>query len=152
MPNEEFIVTAANRSDRSIYMVQFSLRVDDKTKRLNDFRLGIRPGSIKMLAHSKDRTNAVADILLFKCDDDMGDPLYVFFIPVLNAKESREVTIESVDHATSTVYAEPVYYDEDAHSVSLNNDSDVGFDLRLSSTSGARRCGPPTLSPIPIQQ
>jgi hypothetical protein len=145
MPNEMFTVTVSNKEDHSIYMVQFSLRIDDKTAKPNDFILSIPPGSIKILGKSKDGTRSVADIILFRCHDRKGRFLFVFFIPHLNAKESRDVTITSINHTTTVVYTEPTYYDEKPHSLSMH-DGDVGFDLRLSSASGACDCQRP--SPI----
>ncbi|HKN26221.1 MAG TPA: hypothetical protein VJX72_15340 [Candidatus Acidoferrum sp.] len=143
-PNETFTITASNKEGHSIYLVQFCLRVEDNTAKLNDFIFGIPYRSIKLVGQSKDGLRSVADILLFPCNDKAGRPLFVFFIPRLNARESRDVTITSTKRSIAVVHADPVYYDEKPHSSSMQ-DGDVSFDLRLSSKSGARNCQGPSL-------
>lgn len=145
MPTETFTITVSNRSDQSIYLVQFSLKVDDNNSGPSDFVFGIPRGSIRILGQSKDGIRSMADIMLIPCQDEDEHLLFLFFIPKLDAKESRDVTITSIKHSTATGSAKPVYYDEKPHSVSWDDNGDTGFDLRLSSKSNARNCQAPWL-------
>lgn len=141
IPNETFTITAANRALRSIYAVQFSLVVNDDQS--DDFSFGIPHESMKVLNRSQDNFRYSADVLLFRCEDQMGRPVFLFFIPELKALGSREVTITAMRHSTATGYAKPVFYDERAHSLSRMDNGDIGFGLRLSSDSGAHKCATP---------
>jgi len=140
-PNETFTVTAANRSLRNIYSVQFSLTISEGAA--NDFSFGIPHESLKVLGQSQDKFRYSADIILFPCEDSTRHPLFLFFIPQLKTLESREITITSLHHSTATGYVKAVFYDENPHSISKADNGDVGFGVRLSSNSDAHNCHMP---------